>query len=282
MDNHRGGLFPRRRHSWIAPLWVAMVPLVIILFGAFLESVFEKPLLGRYSDGGITVAYFIFAPIFGAALSVPGLLLLLSFPRDQDWGRHAVIPCLLAVAVSTPLFAYAIYNARCADEWPVTAEIIVPDGFTGLFFIKRDNVHGQVPQRVDGLTRYVVPASGLLLSRDVDALRTRQMRVRYENQPEFAELYRKRGGPIRFGELGSCQSTLIFWVGTHAQYEEFRKHNDPIEMAEKLPGNHPHRRYPFMKKATPEPAEQDGIPSSAPAAESSDEGAGSVESHGSN
>ncbi len=223
-----------RRRRWIAPLWFAMVPPVILLYGTLLRLIPTEPGRGpdAMADAGVFLLLMVSLPE-----TLSGLFLLLGFPRGPAWGVHAMIPCLLAGAVSYSLFGYVISHTRSFRERPQTAEVIVPNGFTGMIFITADPVGGVAPQRVEKITRYVVPADGKLLTSDTHPLFAGEVVGHYQGQPALPGSLGRLPRPgleeqtVRFLSPGTTRQTVMYWVGSDAAYAAFRKHNDPFKMA---------------------------------------------------
>ena len=88
-----------RGSRWIAPYWVFAVCPVMLLFITLLAMLFQT--LGIHGpDGGFVGMGTGFILLFSLFEVVPGIVLLLVFPRGGAWGSHAVAPCLFAGAVS--------------------------------------------------------------------------------------------------------------------------------------------------------------------------------------
>lgn len=51
----------------------------------------------------------------------------------------------------------------------VRIEFVVPNGFHGIFVVEEDAESGSPPQEVDGVVRYVIPKSGVLITTDAES-----------------------------------------------------------------------------------------------------------------
>ena len=91
--------FVFRRARWIAPFWVFAVCPVLVLIGLLLR-LFLRTGGGSGPDWGFVGMATMFILLFSLWEVIPGILLLLAYPRGRAWGSHAILPCLIAAALS--------------------------------------------------------------------------------------------------------------------------------------------------------------------------------------
>jgi len=87
-----------RKSRWIAPFWVFAVCPVAIIFWMVFQVVILPSVSGP--DGGFVGMQRMFL-LYGAMFEVvPGIFLLLAFPRAAAWGKHAVVPCCVTAVIT--------------------------------------------------------------------------------------------------------------------------------------------------------------------------------------
>jgi hypothetical protein len=208
-----------RERRWVAPLWVfvttpAVALLLIVVFAvlaAFADS-------GSGPDSGWIGMEVLFMLLAAIPLGFFALLLVASCPPRSAWHLRATLLCIPAVLASVAMSVGAAYASLESAKPPRSVELLIPDGFTGRIFIREDPQQGVPPERVGGVTRYLIPKSGRLTTTDIQPFRTWHRNLaRYANGeeiPEASEPVDK--GPLLFssGSFG----VEMFFVGTRAEY----------------------------------------------------------------
>ena len=92
--------FAYRRSRWVAPFWVFGACFVLGLIGLLVRMYLAIPSEHPGADWGFVGMSIMFVCLFSLWEVIPGILLLLAYPRGNAWGRHAVFPCLLTATLS--------------------------------------------------------------------------------------------------------------------------------------------------------------------------------------
>jgi hypothetical protein len=107
---------------------------------------------------------------------------------------------------------------------PRSVELVIPDGFTGRILIRHDSVNGVPPVQVGGVTRYVIPRSGRLITTDDEPIGTWHTDVAsYANGAEIPSAYDRTQEGILFFSLGTSDGVHLFFVGTRAELRELNR-----------------------------------------------------------
>jgi hypothetical protein len=92
--------FVYRRSRWVAPFWVVGACFVLSLIGLLVRTYIAMPSNRSGPDWGFVGMGNLFIYLFSLWELIPGILLLLAYPRGDAWGRHSVFPCLLTATLS--------------------------------------------------------------------------------------------------------------------------------------------------------------------------------------
>jgi hypothetical protein len=193
------------------PALVFLLLVALIIFAALADS-------GSGPDSGWTGMAVVLMSLTAIPLAFLALLLVASCPPRSAWHLRATLLCIPAVLASIAMSAGAAYAARESEKPPRSVELIIPDGFTGRIFIREDIQKGVPPERVGGVTRYLIPKSGRLTTTDVQPFRTRHRNLaRYVNGDEIPEASEPSDKGLLLFSSGSF-GVQMFFVGTRAEH----------------------------------------------------------------
>jgi hypothetical protein len=98
-----------RREQWIAPFWVFSVGPVVVILGLLLQLMICTGSGGSGDpDWGFVGMGTMFIFLFSLWEVIPGIFLVLCYPRKDAWSKRALLPCILAAAVSFSGCLFAI------------------------------------------------------------------------------------------------------------------------------------------------------------------------------
>ena len=88
-----------RQSVWIAPFWVFCACPVLVLFALLLYLILRTS-AGSGPDWGFVGMGTMFILLFSLWEVIPGILLLLCYPRKGAWSDRTVLLCIVVAVVS--------------------------------------------------------------------------------------------------------------------------------------------------------------------------------------
>ena len=116
----------------------------------------------------------------------------------------------------------------CNDQAGVI-ELVLPNGYHGIFQIICDGKIGILPKKTDGKLIYHIPPNGILFVKSLDPFTTWKSRVaRYENGSKILPEVEAAGSEIAFYNLSLVNdqkgTRIYFLIGSKDEADTWYKH----------------------------------------------------------
>ncbi len=240
-----------RGRRWLTPIWAFLACQVIGLFLLIGWMVFATSRLGTGPEAGLVGMGTALSLYLAVPFVLSGLFLLATFPPRRAWNAKVSAAAAMAALLSGTLTYGYMVRAHNPFEPPRSVQLVIPNNFRGLIVIDHGVANGVEPQRTGGVTRYDIPASGQLMTTDVDPFfswhedfatyasgeelpdpETAHQRVlKRTARPKTSKAMQDRAfwkeTETCFHSLGSAGSRHLFFVGTPSECQDFQRNHNP-------------------------------------------------------
>jgi len=214
-----------RRSRWGAPIWTLVATpamAFLLLIGWILFRSRGGPV---QAINGPAPGLLLFALSF--PLSLLALLVVASCPPPRYWRTPTAWLCVPAFIAAIALSVGFAYEQSDAHIPTPTVKLIVPNGFSGPFWVREDPDYGVPPAEVDGMTHYLIPDSGRLTTTNIGPLwNAQRFSAAFADGREIPDNYGGKQKGARLWHSGTSYGAHRFFVGTQKELHAHRSTND--------------------------------------------------------